>query len=155
MCLSLRQVDETVVFEASLAVDLCHPPEKGSPVPVPHSTMSLSTGLHVYCLDDSELARRLLLHCLQVHLPQAKPRVFGATVDEIEHFISAALLDADIVILDQHLEYGSTALYGTDVVARLLENGFTGFVVMRSANSDDHHRAHYERCGAHLTVGKD
>eukprot|EP00667_Euglena_gracilis_P004281 EG_transcript_4303 len=155
MQLSLRQVGETVIFEASVAVAVCDPIDKDSAAPSQHLIASPSAGLHVYCLDDSEMARRLLLHCLQVHLHQAKPRVFGATVDEVDGFVSAALLDADIVILDQHLEYDTATMFGTDVVRRLLENGFTGFVVMRSANSDDHHRAHYQRCGAHLTVGKD
>eukprot|EP00668_Euglena_longa_P043132 GGOE01057181.1.p1 GENE.GGOE01057181.1~~GGOE01057181.1.p1 ORF type:complete len:467 (+),score=127.58 GGOE01057181.1:1-1401(+) len=154
MHLSLRQIDETVIFEASLAVSVCDPVDKESAVSQ-NPALALSTGLRVYCLDDSEMARRLMLHCLQVHLHEAKPRVFGATIDEVQEFISASLLEADIVILDQHLEYGSVTMLGTDVVSQLLERGFTGFIVMRSANSDERHQLHYQQCGAHLTVGKD
>eukprot|EP00668_Euglena_longa_P007287 GGOE01008717.1.p1 GENE.GGOE01008717.1~~GGOE01008717.1.p1 ORF type:complete len:759 (+),score=248.32 GGOE01008717.1:52-2277(+) len=155
MHLSLRQVDETVIFEASLAVTICDQMSKNGILTSPHPALALSTGLHVCCLDDSEMARRLMLHCLQVHLHEAKPRVFGATIDEVQEFISASLLEADIVILDQHLEYGSVTMLGTDVVSQLLERGFTGFIVMRSANSDERHQLHYQQCGAHLTVGKD
>eukprot|EP00667_Euglena_gracilis_P003698 EG_transcript_3710 len=154
--LSLRQENDLVVFEATLAVDFGTDPcpgvvcegEGGSTTPLPGT-------VRIFCLDDSDIARRLMLHSLQTHLPEAEARVFGSTYEDIEEFCSLALKEAEVVVLDQHLQYDGAIVYGTDLISRLVNDGFQGFVVVRSANSDRPSRAQYEACGAHLTIGKD
>jgi len=62
--------------------------------------------------------------------------------------------DADIVILDQHLDYAESYL-GTNIVKRLLLLGFEGMVCVRSGDDSPEDQARYADCGAHCFLGKD
>ena len=63
---------------------------------------------------------------------------------------------ADIVILDQHLDFeGGATILGTDLVAELLQANFAGLICIRSANVAEHDLARYAAAGAHCMFGKD
>eukprot|EP00668_Euglena_longa_P027935 GGOE01034992.1.p1 GENE.GGOE01034992.1~~GGOE01034992.1.p1 ORF type:complete len:683 (-),score=239.65 GGOE01034992.1:312-2279(-) len=161
MTTSLEQVDNLVMFTASLEVDLDDGAEAqavsattSAPL-VPSSVASFPPGLRIICLDDSEIARRVLIHGFATHAPQTICQAYGATVDELVDFQSAALSRANIVVLDQHLDYHHVIIYGTDIAQCLRQAGYGGFICVRSANATDEDELLYLRCGADCTIGKD
>ena len=92
-------------------------------------------GLRIYCIDDSETACRLLHHHLTRSAQTTAVRTYGRTAAEVATFVRAALADADIAILDQHLEYGADAnVLGTDIIRELKAKGFRGLCCVRSGN---------------------
>ena len=112
--------------------------------------------LHIFCIDDSAAARRLLRHNLLTWAQTPHVHVYGEDEADAAAFVEAALQRADIAILDQHLEYGGSAnVLGTDLVAELVTRGYRGLVCMRSANVADEDMRHYRAVGAHCTFGKD
>ena len=112
--------------------------------------------LHVHCINDSGGARRLLEHSLRARANTDNVRLFGQVHSDVEEFVSATLLQADIAILDQHLEYGpDTNTLGTDLVKKLLSLGFPGLIRIRSANSAPEDLELYFKAGAHVVFGKD
>eukprot|EP00670_Eutreptiella_braarudii_P010244 CAMPEP_0174315012 /NCGR_PEP_ID=MMETSP0810-20121108/6004_1 /TAXON_ID=73025 ORGANISM="Eutreptiella gymnastica-like, Strain CCMP1594" /NCGR_SAMPLE_ID=MMETSP0810 /ASSEMBLY_ACC=CAM_ASM_000659 /LENGTH=704 /DNA_ID=CAMNT_0015424259 /DNA_START=55 /DNA_END=2169 /DNA_ORIENTATION=+ len=112
--------------------------------------------LKIYCIDDSAPARRLLFHNLTKWAATPNVRTYGQNEGEAARFIKDTVNDADIVILDQHLEYGGEAnILGTDLVAELVAKRFTGLICMRSANVADEDVRAYWAAGAHCVFGKD
>eukprot|EP00667_Euglena_gracilis_P003350 EG_transcript_3360 len=162
MAASLEQVGNLVIFSATLEVDICHKTNPGSgeaaspalPSALPQAT-AFRPGLQILCLDDSEIARRMLLHGFAAHASQASCRAYGANADDVATFEDAALAGADICILDQHLDYPHVTLYGTDIAQRLRRAGYSGFICVRSANATETDEAEYLRCGADCMIGKD
>lgn len=57
----------------------------------------------------------------------ASVRCFGEAEPDVARFLTAALAEADVVLLDQHLVFEET-YYGTDLAAYLLQHGFQGLV---------------------------
>eukprot|EP00667_Euglena_gracilis_P008584 EG_transcript_8698 len=91
---SLEQVGNLVVFTASLEVDTEHAVGPKDALATPSTSFPAApfpTDLRVLCLDDSEIARRVLLHGLAAHAPQAVSQAYGATRDEVAAFEAAAL----------------------------------------------------------------
>eukprot|EP00669_Euglena_mutabilis_P014048 TRINITY_DN9073_c0_g1_i1.p2 TRINITY_DN9073_c0_g1~~TRINITY_DN9073_c0_g1_i1.p2 ORF type:complete len:104 (-),score=22.87 TRINITY_DN9073_c0_g1_i1:63-374(-) len=78
----------------------------------------------------------------------------GAEESDVERFMAIAAEGADIVILDQHLEYGESYL-GTTVARRLRLLGYNQLLCIRSASDSPEDRRLYASCGAHCVVGKD
>eukprot|EP00667_Euglena_gracilis_P003553 EG_transcript_3560 len=157
MAASLEQVGDLVVFAAELEVDtddgVEHPPS--SPSLASLAAAPFPPGVCILCLDDSDIARRVLLHGLTSHVPQAVSCAYGATREEVAAFETAALAGADLLILDQHLEYPHVTLYGTDTAQRLRRAGYPGVICVRSANATPEDEALYRRCGADCMIGKD
>ena len=112
--------------------------------------------LKIYCIDDSAPARRLLFHNLTTWAATSNVRTYGQNECEAVRFIEDTVNDADIAILDQHLEYGGEAnILGTDLVAELVARRFEGLICMRSANVADEDVRAYKTAGAHCVFGKD
>mmetsp|Transcript_64942 Transcript_64942/g.107807 ORF Transcript_64942/g.107807 Transcript_64942/m.107807 type:complete len:702 (-) Transcript_64942:310-2415(-) len=112
--------------------------------------------LKIYCIDDSAPARRLLFHNLTKWAATPNVRTYGQNEGEAVRFIEDTVNDADIAILDQHLEYGGEAnILGTDLVAELVARRFEGLICMRSANVADEDVRAYWAAGAHCVFGKD
>ena len=79
------------------------------------------TAQQIYCIDDSATARRLLYCNLTTRAKTRNVHVFGEDETDMDLFIPASLSNGDIVILDQHLEYGGDSnILGTDLVKRLV-----------------------------------
>eukprot|EP00667_Euglena_gracilis_P020531 EG_transcript_22274 len=76
---------------------------------------------------------------------------------EVGAFLSDALQQADIAILDQHLQFldSSTTYTGTDLCRQLLGHGFRGLVCIRSGDDAPEDQALYTASGAHCSFGKD
>ena len=152
--------DDTVVFAASMPVRVCddHRISVSSTVvpeqPVPSVIQQRPWNLRFCCADDSKLARRLLDVNLKRHFQGSCVDIFGATKDDLEGFVEAAMALADVVIVDQNMEYGPTTVYGTDLLKQLTALGFGGLCCIRSANTSADDRALYTSCGAHLTLDK-
>eukprot|EP00667_Euglena_gracilis_P029286 EG_transcript_38551 len=161
MTASLEQVGNLVVFSASLEVDTDDSLLAGNPqaasflASTDHRAALFPPGVRILCLDDSEIARRVLLHGLAAHAPQAIGEAFGGTQEEVAAFETAALNGADVLILDQHLDYQGVTLHGTDIAQRLRHAGYGGLVCVRSANATEEDEAEYRRCGANCMIGKD
>eukprot|EP00667_Euglena_gracilis_P002544 EG_transcript_2547 len=160
MAASLEQVGNLVVFTASLDVDTDDVAVPGATLrprnpSLPAPLAAFPPGLRILCLDDSDIARRVLLHGLATHAPQASSAAFGATQEDVATFEAAALRGADVLILDQHLDYQGAIVYGTDVARRLRCAGYAGFICVRSANATEEDEAEYRRCGADCMIGKD
>eukprot|EP00667_Euglena_gracilis_P003066 EG_transcript_3074 len=117
--------------------------------------LSLPPGTHVFCVDDSEIARRLLAHTFGLLPSPPVVRTFGGTAREVEAFLAEAPLAADVVILDQHLDYGAVHYRGTDLLQQLVHDGFEGLVCIRSANVTPENQHTFLESGAHCAVGKD
>eukprot|EP00667_Euglena_gracilis_P005102 EG_transcript_5133 len=155
MDVQLSQVGDTVYFEASLEVALrpfvdpvMRPGSNCPPAAVPPN-------LRVMCIDDSPVARRLLVHTLSAEPMRAAVLAFGETVEDVSDFLQQAVCGADIVILDHHLEYGNASFLGTDLLRSLLDRGYRGLICVRSANATPHDETTFIEAGAHCFIGKD
>ena len=156
MLVSLTQQGGKVVFEAELDVEVVASQAEAKNTQLEEDLTRFPQGLAIYCIDDSASARRLLHHNLITWANTTNVHMFGRDELEVSRFTSAALANADIAILDQHLEYGGeTNILGTDLVAQLVEGEFQGLICMRSANVAKHDRTKYAQAGAHCTFGKD
>ena len=69
-------------------------------------------------------------------------------------FVSLSM-DVDVVIIDQNLEYTTGDYLGTDVLVKLLEEGFEGLLCVRSANCSETDAQFYISKGAHCVLAKD
>eukprot|EP00667_Euglena_gracilis_P007404 EG_transcript_7480 len=101
--LTLQQEGDVVVLRASLAVQL-----ESRAISISFSDPKAHTdleGLHILCLDDSEVARRLLRHTLGPAFPACTVEVFGSTAQEVHLFVEAAVDRGDVLIVDNHLVY--------------------------------------------------
>jgi len=153
MAVTLDQIGDSVVFEATVDVDMCFQQQDNHTKVEAFAT--LPSGIRILCLDDSAVARKLLAHFLATNLPGASVRVFGDTPEEVCYFMTDAVNGADLVVLDQLLEYGHIKFHGTDLIKSLVQQGFTGCICVRSANASLSDQTDYLRSGAHCTIGKD
>eukprot|EP00667_Euglena_gracilis_P001655 EG_transcript_1655 len=113
--LDLWEEGDRVVFTA--CVDAPRTPYGASPdaaeadagAPLPPL---LPEGLRIHWIDDSVAAQRLLAFHIQRSCPSATFRCYGAREDDVATFLSTALTEADIVIMDQNLDYPNVTYYG-------------------------------------------
>eukprot|EP00669_Euglena_mutabilis_P007245 TRINITY_DN2598_c0_g1_i1.p1 TRINITY_DN2598_c0_g1~~TRINITY_DN2598_c0_g1_i1.p1 ORF type:complete len:626 (-),score=156.17 TRINITY_DN2598_c0_g1_i1:540-2279(-) len=68
MTVALSQDDGVVTFEASVEARVCSMTRMNS-TKAPADFGAMPEGLRILCLDDSEVARKLLVHCLHAHSP--------------------------------------------------------------------------------------
>eukprot|EP00667_Euglena_gracilis_P003382 EG_transcript_3393 len=155
--IDLQQDGGTVVFSATLAakeastislVDVRDPTGSSSLGHFPR-------GLRFFVLDDSGVARRLLQFLITAWCDPSVVRVFGEKEADVELFLALAVQGADVIILDQHLEYGNETLLGTDIVQQLRSLGFVGYVCIRSASDSADDRRRFLESGANCSFGKD
>eukprot|EP00667_Euglena_gracilis_P004358 EG_transcript_4380 len=154
MDVSLKQVDDLVVFTASLEVQV----EALFPSPSHENCSSapaspLLKGLRIQCLDDSPVSRKLVAFNF-AHHAQADVHTFGTGAVDVEAFLQAATADADVVIMDQHLEFGDLRFLGTDLIGVLLRRGYRGLVCVRSADDGAEAQLRFRRSGAHCVLSK-
>eukprot|EP00667_Euglena_gracilis_P004369 EG_transcript_4388 len=157
IALSLSQEEDLVTFCATVDAEL---------VPAVHRRDSLQdengaarpppfpSGLRFAILDDSLPAQKLLQFHIEKLCHPAAVVCLGATSDDVQPFMAAAL-EADIIIIDQHLDWPENSCLGTDLVRQLRLALFRGFICVRSANDGPQDQAVYLRSGADCSVGKD
>eukprot|EP00668_Euglena_longa_P009915 GGOE01012007.1.p1 GENE.GGOE01012007.1~~GGOE01012007.1.p1 ORF type:complete len:663 (-),score=226.06 GGOE01012007.1:286-2232(-) len=155
IALSLRQEGDLVIFSATVQVDV---PDMSNSSCEEENLRALGNefpdGLTIFCLDDSASSRRLMEFHLGRWCPTAVVQTFGASEEDIEVFVTEALVHADIVIMDQNLEFSVTH-HGTDLCQRLLREGFAGLICIRSSDDSREDEARYASFGAHCSFGKD
>jgi len=125
-----------------------------SPTEVPRDFPHSMLLVRVFVLDDAMASRRILEHQLRVRFPLSRVRLFGAVETDVDLFTATAAGEADIVIVDQHLDYAQSYL-GTEIVKRLLLLGYEGMVYIRSGDDSPADQVRYADCGAHCFLGKD
>eukprot|EP00667_Euglena_gracilis_P003482 EG_transcript_3492 len=154
IALSLSQEEEVVTFSAvldaevasdSISQDNCSVATRAPPFP---------PGLRFVVMDDSLAAQRLLRFHIEKLCAPAAVVCFGATCGDTDAFMAHALM-ADVVILDQHLDWDEDGCLGTDLVRQLRAALFRGFVCIRSANDGPQDQALYHAAGANCSMGKD
>jgi len=110
--------------------------------------------LHFFIMDDAAMSRRIMENHIRRHCLSATVHAYGAEESDVELFPAVAAEQADIVVIDQHLDYKETHL-GTNVVRRLLLMGYRGLVCVRSSDGSPADLQLYAAAGAHLYIGKD
>eukprot|EP00668_Euglena_longa_P043699 GGOE01058184.1.p2 GENE.GGOE01058184.1~~GGOE01058184.1.p2 ORF type:complete len:374 (+),score=82.38 GGOE01058184.1:1166-2287(+) len=152
---SLSQDGGLVIFRARMTVldfDPCAENQAPLSCRLPPQT---PCGLRYYCLDDSPIARKVLMHNLTAYASPAKVCTLGATPTEVQRFAALAQFDSDIVVLDQYLEYDGDMYYGTSVAEELVQQGYKGLICIRSANASPDDEEVYRQHGAHCVIGKE
>jgi len=152
--IALRPAYGRVEFRAMLTVPEVSAPSNPPRVTETSDPGSLPTPLRFFVLDDSAASRRILEHQLRTHCPSATVTAFGAAEGDLELCVARAAEEADIVIVDQHLEYSESYL-GTAILRRMKLLGFRGLMCIRSGDDGEEDRAYYAACGAHCFLGKD
>jgi len=137
--------------EPLVARDLCIP---DSQIEVSREPLRPLSCMRVFILDDAMASRRILEYQLKSYFPSCLVRVFGAVESEVELFTAKAVDEADVVIVDQHLDYAKPYL-GTNIIKRLLLLGYEGMVCIRSGDDSPEDQVRYADCGAHCFLGKD
>jgi hypothetical protein len=95
----------------------------------------------VWALDDVALVRKLTTRLLSSLVGNIQYAVHGATDDEIQGFarnVMLAVPPVHVVILDNVLSsptHSAPTIYGLDVAQELMTSGFTGTIIMSSANT--------------------
>ncbi|GMH92432.1 hypothetical protein TL16_g12347 [Triparma laevis f. inornata] len=117
--------------------------------------------------DDSLVSRKTVKMFMDRKLELSdQSYILGETREEVLKCVDYALgkeagfNKADIVIMDQNLDFeGSEMLYGTHIASELHKKGFSGIVVIMSANSSRMEEEIYMKvpgvdcvCGKHLTI---
>eukprot|EP00668_Euglena_longa_P015922 GGOE01020100.1.p1 GENE.GGOE01020100.1~~GGOE01020100.1.p1 ORF type:complete len:457 (-),score=116.58 GGOE01020100.1:690-2060(-) len=153
--IDLQQDGDVVVFSAAMVV------QEATTLPIdvhdPSGSNSLCNfprGLRFFVLDDSSVARRLLQFLITAWCDPSVVRCFGAEEEDVDLFMTLAVQGADVIILDQHLEFSKTHL-GTEIAQQLRSLGFQGFICIRSAADSPEDRLQYQEHGAHCSFGKD
>jgi len=117
-------------------------------------TLTFPKRLRFLILDDNGVSRKILSHQIASLCPRAQITEFGDQESDVELFSALAVECADVVVVDQHLDYGEPRL-GTDVVRRLRRMGYKGLVCIRSADDSPEDQTQYAASGAHCSIGKD
>ena len=154
--LKLYQEGDTVVFRALMTVRLASE-EQAQATSSPTHLPSIPENLCIFCIDDSATACKLLAASLAVLFRTKAVTTLGQSKEHVARFPGEVMEHkADIVILDQNLDYGKHCHYrGSDLVKELVALGFGGLICIRSGNVEEHDCQLYTDCGAHLVVGKD
>ena len=149
MTASLTQEGETVSFMGLMDTQVT-----GNDRASQETSLSIPVGLTVCCIDDNEVARRFMSVQLTLRFPDCTSHVFGEALSDVVRFRKATLEEADIAILDQHLEYEGVTVLGTTIITELLAEGFQGLLCIRSANTSEADVALYQQSGAHCVIDK-
>jgi len=115
---------------------------------------NLPSGLRFCILDDSAASLKLVAHQIKSELPDASVKTFGARESDVDLFTAMAVESADVVIIDQHLDYKEQSYLGTSIVRRLQLYGYKGLICIRSANDSPEDQRQYAESGAHCFLSK-
>eukprot|EP00667_Euglena_gracilis_P001501 EG_transcript_1500 len=152
---SLSQQQDVVVFTATLPSRLVGEAAAAATPCASRGGPGLPLDLRIAVMDDSASARALLKHQLSRDIPGCIVKTFGASAEDVDPFLAHALQEADIAILDQHLDWPSgSPILGTDLVRLLLQAGFEGLTCIRSANMSELDIARYFAAGVHCALDK-
>eukprot|EP00669_Euglena_mutabilis_P003653 TRINITY_DN14664_c0_g1_i1.p1 TRINITY_DN14664_c0_g1~~TRINITY_DN14664_c0_g1_i1.p1 ORF type:complete len:457 (+),score=94.21 TRINITY_DN14664_c0_g1_i1:82-1371(+) len=173
MAISLTQVGTRITFRAIVAAEIftddpgsLDPGAVGAPTILSpeHSSstacdaaarpLALPPRLRFCVLDDSPSSLKLVTHQIQSELPDAIVKTFGAFETDVDLFTAMAVESADVVIVDQHLDYRGKSYLGTTLVRRLRLLGYQGLICIRSADDSPVDQAQYAQSGAHYFVSK-
>jgi len=158
---TLSQVGDVVTFRASMEVTVVKSNSElsltslaavAAATPMPSHPLS---NLRFFVLDDSAIARRLLVQTLTTTVQPQSVKAYGATPEEVHEFRREALQNTDVLIVDQYLDYNGSCFLGTTVIRNLLAEGFAGLIAIRSANVSRKDQLAYFSHGAHCVIGKD
>eukprot|EP00668_Euglena_longa_P010458 GGOE01012665.1.p1 GENE.GGOE01012665.1~~GGOE01012665.1.p1 ORF type:complete len:340 (-),score=81.45 GGOE01012665.1:726-1745(-) len=152
--LRLTQDANVVSFCASVEVDVIPDEPNALVTSMSGPAVPFPAGLSFAILDDSLVTQLLLQFHISKWCSPCVVQCFGKQEEDIEAFVAVALAEADIVIMDQNLQYSRLHL-GSDIARRLVQSGFGGFICLRSANDSVEDRALYLSSGAHCCFGKD
>eukprot|EP00670_Eutreptiella_braarudii_P012780 CAMPEP_0174335302 /NCGR_PEP_ID=MMETSP0810-20121108/20663_1 /TAXON_ID=73025 ORGANISM="Eutreptiella gymnastica-like, Strain CCMP1594" /NCGR_SAMPLE_ID=MMETSP0810 /ASSEMBLY_ACC=CAM_ASM_000659 /LENGTH=618 /DNA_ID=CAMNT_0015453577 /DNA_START=13 /DNA_END=1870 /DNA_ORIENTATION=+ len=160
--LSLNQHADVVTFVAEVIAEVR---AEGQTLPSAESANEvvaieqdgpvLPVGLCFHFLDDSAVARRLVVSQLMRFAAPVSVKAFGESHFEVEEFVSASINVADIVIMDENLVYASGTYLGSDLLVQFVEQGFRGLLCTRSANCSAEDVDKYHSKGAHCVLMKD
>jgi CheY-like chemotaxis protein len=121
---------------------------------------SLKEGCLLVCCDD-DAAPRIGYKGLVKKLKPKQSMILGATYEEAASLAETVLTaakehgDANVVcIFDQNMEYDQGVIRGSEVVADLRREGFTGVMLIRSANDDAASGLKYRKMGANGYLSK-
>jgi len=164
-CVTFKAIVDAEIFTDGAPADLptSGPPALFSTVPFsshesdaaaerPHPL--LPPGLHICILDDSTSSLKLVVHQIQRELPDVVLKTYGAQESDVDLFIAMAVELADVVIVDQHLEYKEQSYLGTTIVRRLQLMGYKGLICVRSADDSPEDQLQYAQSGAHCFLSK-
>eukprot|EP00667_Euglena_gracilis_P004295 EG_transcript_4314 len=157
VALSLSQEDHIVTFTGILDAEVQAPPALRLHPPdsvAPDAAVAFPAGLRFTVLDDSLPAQRLLRFHIERLCAPASVVCLGASAADIELFMTSALA-ADVVIVDQHLDWNRESYLGTNLVRELRTLQYGGFICVRSADDGPEDQALFLRSGANCSVGKD
>ena len=129
--------------------------EPPADVPPDRVSRPLPPGLRFHVLDDSAVARRLVTHQLTALVFPQSVKAFGATQDEVLLFVLQSVATADVVIMDEHLQYSGTEFRGSDLMEQFVAAGFRGLLCARSANCSETDIRKYLQSGARCILGKE
>jgi len=118
------------------------------------STLTFPPKMRFLILDDNAVSRRILSHQITSLCPRAGVTELGDQESDVELFPAMAVEAADVVVVDQHLDYQEPHL-GTDVVRRLRQMGYKGLICIRSSDDSPEDQVRYAASGAHCSIGKD
>eukprot|EP00667_Euglena_gracilis_P013886 EG_transcript_14350 len=115
-------------------------------------TRGFPRGLRFLVLDDSSVARRLLQFLLTAWCDPSVVHCLGGQEADVEAFLDLAMHGADVLVVDQHLEYGGRTYLGTDIVQKLRFFGFPGFICIRSSDDSSEDQRRYVQHGANYSA---
>jgi len=162
---TFRAIVDTEIFSNGAQADLPVPalPNPFTPLPslMPGSDDAaerplplLPPGLHFCILDDSASSLKLVVHQIRRELPDAVLKTYGAQESDVDLFTAMAVESADVVIVDQHLEYQGQSYLGTTIIRRLRLLGYKGLICVRSADDSPEDQLQYSQSGAHCFLSK-
>eukprot|EP00667_Euglena_gracilis_P011398 EG_transcript_11641 len=154
--MSLRwfREEDRICFRATCTAQLVEPQRRPEPPSRPLLD-AFPRQLTFYIIDDSVAARRLLATSITRTAAPAAVHCFGVGPQDVHQFVGAACLDGDIVICDQHLDYGEQHYLGSELIRSLKDRGFQGLICIRSADMEEQDQELYRACGAHCVFGKE
>jgi CheY-like chemotaxis protein len=121
---------------------------------------ALKQGCVLICADD-DVAPRIGYKGLIKKLKPMESMILGETHAEAAYLVETVLAAAKehgdekvVCICDQNMEYDQGVIRGTEVVADLRLEGFTGVFLIRSANDDAASGLQYRKMGANGYLSK-
>jgi signal transduction histidine kinase/HPt (histidine-containing phosphotransfer) domain-containing protein len=126
------------------------------------SSLCFPTSTLMASVDDAELVREMdRVRIREMNIDAASSdHVRGGTADEISDFpVYVQQMDPQpsIVLLDQNLDHPISLtefVKGTDLIRPLRDLGFTGMIVVKSANNSPSDARFYASCGADGVIAK-
>ena len=149
-----------VLFELRVRVTIGAPTTAGSPQG--SEDMPLPAGLAFVCCDDDAMPRIFAESLFdRAAADLDKSLILGETYEEVAGLVQQVLEMAErlgdervLCIFDQNIEFDAGGFTGTDLVQELRARGFSGLLVIQSANDEADDERMYVDAGADGSIGK-